>query len=134
MNGELATLRDPAGQRLVVASERPRRDRDCDLGRLAWCRAHDGIRCERAERASPPCRAAWLGQVGLHDFLAWPAAGVADPHGELQVAAVGQPLSTVEGLIFPGRVAKAVTERVRRIKAGRVVPAVADEQSLGVAE
>src|SRR5215467_8110471 len=63
---------------------------------------------------------------------AGPAAGVADTHRKLQVAAVGQPASTLHGLVVPGGVAEAMAERVRRSKACCVVAAVADQQTLGV--
>jgi len=79
-------------------------------------------------------RVARLGQVHLNDILARPAAGVADPDGQLEIAALAEPRRAVDGVALPGRVPEPMAERVAGGPAGGVVPAVADQRALGIAE
>jgi O-acetylserine/cysteine efflux transporter len=81
VHGELVTRRYPAGQRLVVASERPSRDRQSGLSDLAGCGADNPEGRKGADRPPPARRIARLGHVDLDDLLARPRAAIANAHG-----------------------------------------------------
>ncbi|HXZ66404.1 MAG TPA: DMT family transporter, partial [Streptosporangiaceae bacterium] len=77
-------------------------------------------------------RVARLGLVHLDDIRARSAAGVADPDGQLEIAALAEPRRAVDGVALPGRVPEPMAERVAGEPVGGV--AVADQQALGIAE
>ena len=81
VHGELVTRRYPAGQRLVVASERPSWDRQPGLRDLAPSGTNHPEGCQGADRPPPARRIARLGYVDLHDLFARPAAAIANAHG-----------------------------------------------------
>lgn len=132
VHGELAAWGDPAGQRLVVAREQPGWHGDPDPSRVTCGGAHDREGRQHPERASSTRRVARLGQIHLNALLARSGAGVADLHGQLEIGALARRRRAVDGVVVPGRVPEPRAERVAPVPAG-VVPAVADQQTLGIA-